>query len=372
MYQRNEGVSVLMDSLRKPVYHLIMTLLAVFLTEIAVSAVMSLFPPLQLYKKMLINGISLVVIAFPFLYFHLFKPYVTERNNAEDKLKKSEYKYRSLVESTEDTIYLVDKDCRYIFVNPNHIERMGLSEGECIGRSYGEFHSTREEKIFTANVNAVFETGESVKHEHKSMRDGRYFLQTLSPVKDSSGNVIAVTIVSKEITTLKTMEHKLHILSMTDELTGLYNRRGFFDLIGHHLKLADRDKKEIFMLYADLDNLKKINDTFGHDEGDKVIVEIANILASTYRESDIIARIGGDEFIVFPLSNTAGRVDSIVSRLHKNIETHNAKAKRSYNLSISAGVSLYDPSSPQTPDELLAQADSLMYEHKRTKKEVAR
>jgi diguanylate cyclase (GGDEF)-like protein len=204
------------------------------------------------------------------------------------------------------------------------------------------------------------------------MRDGRYFLQTLSPVKDSSGNVIAVTIVSKEITTLKTMEHKLHILSMTDELTGLYNRRGFFDLIGHHLKLADRDKKEIFMLYADLDNLKKINDTFGHEEGDKVIVEIANILASTYRESDIIARIGGDEFIVFPLSNTAGRVDSIVSRLHKNIETHNAKAKRSYNLSISAGVSLYDPSSPQTPDELLAQADSLMYEHKRTKKEVAR
>lgn len=361
-----------MVSLRKPVYHLIVTLVAVFFTEVCVSAIMSLYPPLPLYTKMIVNGIFLVVITFPILYFYLFKPYITERNNAEEKLKKSEYKYRSLVESTDDTIYLVDKDCRYIFVNPNHIERMGLSEDECIGRSYAEFHSTREGEIFSINVKTVFETAQSVKHEHKSDRDGRYFLQTLSPVKDSDANVIAVIVVSKEITSLKTMEHKLHVLSLTDELTGLYNRRGFYDLVDQHLKLADRDKKEIFMLYADLDNLKEINDTFGHDEGDKVIVEIANILASTYRDSDIIARIGGDEFVVFPLRNTTGRGDSIVSRLQKNIEAQNEKAKRSYKLSISAGVSLYDPSCPQTPDELLAQADLLMYEHKRTKKEVVK
>jgi diguanylate cyclase (GGDEF)-like protein len=166
------------------------------------------------------------------------------------------------------------------------------------------------------------------------------------------------------------MEDQLHIMTLCDDLTGLYNRRGFFELIDHHLKKARRKKQELFMLYADLDNLKKINDTYGHKEGDKVIVEAAHILKTTYRESDIIARIGGDEFVVFPIKTDSDDIETIISRLKDSIEEHNNRMLRGYRLSMSVGISPYDPESSQTVDDLLAQADMLMYEHKKAKKEA--
>jgi diguanylate cyclase (GGDEF)-like protein len=141
-------------------------------------------------------------------------------------------------------------------------------------------------------------------------------------------------------------------------------------LIDHHLKRARCKKQELFMLYADLDNLKKINDTFGHKEGDKVIVEAANILKKTYRGSDIIARIGGDEFVVFPVVVDSDDIGTIMSRLKDSIEEHNSRMFRGYRLSMSVGISPCDPESTQSIDELLAQADILMYEHKKTKKEA--
>lgn len=89
------------------------------------------------------------------------------------------------------------------------------------------------------------------------------------------------------------MEEDLHSLSLTDELTGLYNRRGFFTLLDQQIKMANRLKREIFILYADLDRLKLINDTWGHQEGDQALIESATIFKRIYRESDIIACIGG-------------------------------------------------------------------------------
>ncbi|MEJ2323606.1 MAG: GGDEF domain-containing protein, partial [Nitrospirota bacterium] len=90
-------------------------------------------------------------------------------------------------------------------------------------------------------------------------------------------------------------------LSLTDELTGLSNRRGFFNLVDQLLKMAKRMNTVIYMLYADLDSLKSINDVYGHHEGDNILKDVAHILKTTYRESDIVARIGGDEFVVIPV-----------------------------------------------------------------------
>ena len=123
---------------------------------------------------------------------------------AREELQKSEEKYRSLVESTEDMVYLMAKDCRFIFVNDKYLSRFGgLSIDQVIDRAYGEFHSAEETKEFAEIVNQVFETGKSIQSEHRSLRDGRYFLRTLSPVKNSEGRTTAVTVVSKDIT-----EHK--------------------------------------------------------------------------------------------------------------------------------------------------------------------
>ena len=122
------------------------------------------------------------------------------------------------------------------------------------------------------------------------------------------------------------------------------------------------------MLYADIDNLKEINDTFGHKEGDLALINTADILKKNYRESDIIARIGGDEFVVIPIGTAKDNIEIIISRFDKSIETYNSKSNREYNLSLSYGLAFYDPANPCSLDELLMQADKTMYEHKKHKK----
>jgi len=163
------------------------------------------------------------------------------------------------------------------------------------------------------------------------------------------------------------LQEKLRLLSITDELTGLYNRRGFFTLADEFLKLAKRQKKGIFMLYADLDHLKTINDRSGHHAGDEALIDTARLLKATYRESDIIARIGGDEFVVIPVGTAGDNLEKIIDRLQRNIETYNTTESHEHSLSLTLGTSYYDPGTPCSIDELIAQADKHMYEQKRLK-----
>lgn len=160
---------------------------------------------------------------------------------------------------------------------------------------------------------------------------------------------------------------ELRAISLVDELTGLYNRRGFLTLADQQLKLADRTKKGMLILFVDLDHLKQINDTFGHPEGDLALAETASILKRTFRKSDIIARIGGDEFAVLAIESHKDHARILHSRLEKNIAEHNAQRDSRYKLSVSVGITFYDPESPGAIEELLSQADKLMYEHKLTK-----
>jgi two-component system, cell cycle response regulator len=160
---------------------------------------------------------------------------------------------------------------------------------------------------------------------------------------------------------------RLYDISLHDELTGLHNRRGFFMLSEHLLKTAKRQQKGLFMLYGDLDGLKEINDTLGHQKGDWALIDIANILKETFRGSDIIARLGGDEFAVIPIETTGDNIGIVLNRLEKAIESDNTTNKRAYQLSLSIGTAYFDPWSPCTIDELLSQADKLMYEQKRRK-----
>lgn len=293
---------------------------------------------------------------------------ITERMHAEQALSESEEKYRSLVESTDDFIYVVDRNYRYVHMNKKHILRMGFLEDDYIGLSYSEFHTPEETNAFMRDVDKVFETGEPTHHEHRSLRDGRYFVQTLSPVKGDTGQTVAVTIISKDITGHKQMEEKLRTLSLTDELTGLYNRRGFFTFSEQLLKSCKRQKRGVFLLYADLDSLKEINDTFGHHAGDEILVAAAGIFKDTFRESDIIARIGGDEFVVIPIGRSIDDVKVITERLRQNLENRNARKDGEHRLSISFGTAYYDPESPGSIDELVVQAEKLMYEQKINKR----
>jgi diguanylate cyclase (GGDEF)-like protein len=159
-------------------------------------------------------------------------------------------------------------------------------------------------------------------------------------------------------------EESLLTLSLTDELTGIYNRRRFFVLTEQYLKVAIRERKRLLLLYIDMDDLKWINDQYGHKEGDQALINLSRILKKTFRESDIIARIGGDEFVVL-LESTAENDEILITRLNENIRDYNTQGPQHYKLSVSLGAASFDPEIPISIDELLSNADALMYAQKR-------
>jgi len=161
---------------------------------------------------------------------------------------------------------------------------------------------------------------------------------------------------------------ELKSLAFLDELTMLYNRRGFLTFAQQELRFAHRKKLEMVLLFMDIDNMKMINDTFGHKEGDLILVEFSTILKRTFRASDIIARLGGDEFVILALDVPGSDVQTVKYRLQNEIETRNKK-NRSCKLSISIGLSRYDSNFPSTLEELLKTADTLMYQQKQRKKQ---
>jgi diguanylate cyclase (GGDEF)-like protein/PAS domain S-box-containing protein len=166
----------------------------------------------------------------------------------------------------------------------------------------------------------------------------------------------------------KRMEEQIRTLSLNDELTGLYNRRGFTLLAEHEVKLAHREKRTMLLFFGDVDNLKTINDTLGHAQGDLALQEVSAVLKNSFREADILARFGGDEFVVMAVDASLECEDILTDRIRDALEAHNQKANRPYKLSLSIGIVRYDPETPCTMSELIAQADALMYAQKQARK----
>lgn len=166
----------------------------------------------------------------------------------------------------------------------------------------------------------------------------------------------------------KCAENALRNLSLTDDLTGLYNHRGFFNLAEHHLKTARRACQSSLLLYADLNGLKEINDTFGHSEGSLAIAKTADVLKRTFRNSDIVSRLGGDEFAILAQNVPSDETAGVVARLEENLRLDHDQDKYGYQLSLSVGAVWIPCNSTLTIEQLLINADGAMYKDKRSKK----
>jgi two-component system cell cycle response regulator len=152
-------------------------------------------------------------------------------------------------------------------------------------------------------------------------------------------------------------------LSLRDELTGAHNRRGFIFLSEQQIKLALRDRQNLLLAFADLDGLKQINDTFGHQVGDEALVQLAEVLRKTFRDSDVLGRVGGDEFAVLSIQSKSDSVRTISDRLTKALRK--ASSLRPYQLSVSLGVVVFAPSASLSIHEMMIRADEAMYAEKR-------
>jgi diguanylate cyclase (GGDEF)-like protein len=161
-------------------------------------------------------------------------------------------------------------------------------------------------------------------------------------------------------------------LATIDDLTRISNRRGFVSLAQNSISLCARQGLPVSMVFLDLDKFKPINDQFGHAEGDHALITFAELMRQSFRDSDVFARIGGDEFVALLTNTEKDRAASIVERFRSHVDAHNAEAKRDYDLCFSDGIVSMEPGPDSRIEELLSAADELMYEKKLNKDSSAR
>ena len=181
----------------------------------------------------------------------------------------------------------------------------------------------------------------------------------------NENGLAAANGIMSDITERKRLEEELRALSLTDDLTGLYNRRGFITLAHQEIKIANRLGKGMMLFFMDFDNLKAVNDSAGHHIGDQALIDTARVIKQTFRESDVIARYGGDEFVALTLEISENSELVLIKRLGENLANFNTANPAPYRLSISLGFAHYDPQKPLPIEELLVKADRCMYDNKR-------
>jgi len=296
---------------------------------------------------------------------------ITAHKRAEETIMYERKRFETLVEYAPFGLMLVNRDGKILYVNPKFTELFGYSLKDIPdGRTFL--------KYAYPDIRKRGKVIEAWKQDLKDTRIGQKKIRTFTlttndgfeknvrfiPVQLTTGELL---ISCEDITEQERLEEHLKRISITDELTGLYNRRGFITLAEQQIKIADRTKKGILLFFIDMDKMKQINDVLGHKAGDMALIETATLLKEVFRESDIIARIGGDEFAVLALDATIATRDVLVRRLDNTLYRYNKKQGRHYELSLSVGIAYYDPYGPLSLDELMSIADNMMYEEKRKK-----
>lgn len=179
----------------------------------------------------------------------------------------------------------------------------------------------------------------------------------------NDGNVVALAKGIRRTRNRGPLQNILLDLAFKDELTGLYNRRAFQILAKQLLNFAHKTQQHLVLFFADLDDLKQINDRFGHHEGDRALLRVATSFKKTFRGSDIVARLGGDEFIALIVEGPRRNGDVICRRLHSNV-ARSAFGEARYSASVSVGMARFDPQAACSLHDLMARADQAMYEQK--------
>jgi diguanylate cyclase (GGDEF)-like protein/PAS domain S-box-containing protein len=300
---------------------------------------------------------------------------ITKQKEFEEKLKRSEQHYRLLIENSQGFICTHDRWGNLLSVNPAAAQSLGYEPDDLIGRNMSEFMPPKYRDYFYRQLELAWLNTTDNGLMVLLTRDGRERIWKYHNVKlTETVEEPFILGFAQDVTDMQEIQKQLKSLTLADDLTGLYNRRGFLTLAERQLKIARSrpNEKDVYLLFADMDGLKQINDRFGHEQGSLAITKMSEILAANFRASDIIARLGGDEFVALLTDADDATQEIILNRLQKKIADYNAQKNHPFDLALSVGITKVDMVIKNLSiEELLASADKAMYEQKRRKKSQA-
>jgi diguanylate cyclase (GGDEF)-like protein len=296
-----------------------------------------------------------------------------------------------ILQTVHEALLILSPDLRVMWANESFYKTFQVGPGEIEGRLFfGLGNRQWDLPGLRTLLGEVLPKGLEF-HDHEVERDfagigRRTMLLNAKKLPRESDNREMILLAIVDITERKQAEAEqfkvnielkkandaLRTLVLIDDLTGLYNRRGFLTFAEQHMKLARRIKQELLLVYLDLDGLKQINDTFGHQEGDRALVNTAQSLKGIFhRDLDIIARLGGDEFVVLSIDSFHENAEIISAHLQENLDNTTAQINCGYRLSFCLGMTRFNIKGRMTINDLMAKADMALYKNKRARPNIA-
>jgi diguanylate cyclase (GGDEF)-like protein/PAS domain S-box-containing protein len=304
---------------------------------------------------------------------------ITERRRAEEALRESEERYRTLVENASDMVFRLDNTGHITFVNPAALRIMGYEEKEIIGRHYPTFirSDMQEEAMKFFGRQFVKGIPNTYSEYPVIVKDGReIWLGQNTQLIFQDSKVVAFQAVARDITerkrigeALQDSENRYRELSIVDDLTQLYNSRHFYFQLKIELERSNRYEHPLTLLMLDLDDFKAFNDTYGHIEGDRVLRRLGQMVKSCLRETDLAYRYGGEEFtILLPMTTSAdGAVTAERIRAKIKKEIFSPAPGQDVHLTVSIGLAQYKPK--EDMKTFVHRVDQLMYQGKKNGKD---
>jgi len=287
------------------------------------------------------------------------------------QLQNSEQKYRSLVENLRDEYFFYKHDLNGVitYLSPSFTSILGYKTNDCM-QDFSYFLSDHSDNSKVVDYNARSIKGEKVPAYEIEVVDNHGYKHKLeileTPLYDDQGLCIGVEGIAHDITLLKQTHERLNWLSYYDELTGLANRRLFKERFEQIIALSHRSNQSMALLFLDLDRFKTVNDSLGHAVGDEVLRETAGRLKTQLRDSDISARMGGDEFTLILPDTGADAAENVAKKVIESLLAPYVYNDQQFILGTSIGIAIY-PQDGEDADTLLQQADAAMYVAKKTK-----
>lgn len=292
---------------------------------------------------------------------------ITDERAALTELQHSRAELQRIVDNLPDVFYRTDAEGRVIMISPSCYPIIGYTPDEIIGRKLAELYVDPAERDslvakMRQNQGRVTEVEARLRHKDGSI----VWVSTNAYVRfDDSGVMLGVEGISRDVSLRKEMEGKLRYMAQHDSLTGLFNRSGFSEHLERMVARCRRDQSGFALLFIDLNGFKAVNDAHGHRFGDQVLELVGERMRDLFRDNDMVARVGGDEFtVILPGVEDQSMLEPLLSRFHLDLGLPLRMGDASVTITASVGVAIF-PTDGSDAEEMLSHADTAMYEHKR-------